>query len=165
MTAWVKLFAGRVLDEAMKCVLHVLDEAAMIVLIVMARGKISVIGVGATGKVIVYFVMVQEWIHGVILVHNVGDEVMSRVFIAREEVMSIVPNVADVGMRIVIIVMALVIMNVGCVLALVNWYVLYVMARELLQRIVKNVKEKERNIRFVMSVMGRGVSENHFDIL
>ena len=42
------MFAGRVLDEAMKCVLHVLDEAAMNVLIVMARGKISVIGVGAT---------------------------------------------------------------------------------------------------------------------
>lgn len=90
---------------------------------------------------------------------------MSRVFIAREEVMSIVPNVADVGMRIVIIVMALVIPIVVYVLALDNWFVHYVMARELLQRIVKNVKEKERNIRFVMSVMGRDVSENHFDIL
>lgn len=59
----------------------------------------------------------------------------------------------------------MVIMSVGCVLALDNWCVPYVMARELLQRIVMNVKEKERNIRFVMSVMGRGVSEIHFDIL
>lgn len=117
MTEWVKLFAGRVQDKAMKSVLHVLDKAAMNVLIVMARGKISVIGVGAKEKVIVCFVMVQEWIHGAILVHNVGDGVMSRVFIAREEVMLIVPNVVDVGMSIVIIVMALVIPIVVYVLA------------------------------------------------
>lgn len=137
----------------------------MIVPIVMAGEKISVIGVGAKGKMNVCFVMVLEGIHGVILVHNVGDGAMSRVFIAREEVMLIALNVADVGMRIVIIVMVPVIPIAVYVLALDNWCVHYVMARELLQRIVKNVKEKERNIRFVMSVMGRDVSENHFDIL
>jgi hypothetical protein len=161
----VKLFAGRVLDEAMKCVLHVLDKAAMIVPIVMAVGKISVIGVGAKGKMNVCFVMVLEWIHGVILVHNVGDEVLSLVSIVQGEVMLIALNVEVEVMRIAIIVMVEVIPIAVYVLALDNWCVHYVMARELLQRIVKNVKEKERNIRFVMSVMGRDISENHFDIL
>ena len=129
MTAWVKLFAGRVLDEAMKCVLHVLDEAAMNVLIVMARGKISVIGVGAKGKMNVCFVMVLEWIHGVILVHNVGDGVMSRVFIVQVEVM-----------RNAIIAMVLVIMSVVCVSVEDSWYVRHVMEREILQRVAMNVK-------------------------
>ncbi len=154
MTAWVKLFAGRVLDEAMKCVLHVLDEAAMNVLIVMARGKISVIGVGAKGKMNVCFVMVLEWIHGVILVHNVGDGVMSRVFIVQVEVM-----------RNAIIAMVLVIMSVVCVSVEDSWYVRHVMEREILQRVAMNVKGRARYIKFVMSVTARGALENHFDTL
>lgn len=165
MSAWVKLFAGRVLDEAMKCVLHVLDEAAMNVLFVMARGKISVIGVGAKGKMNVCFVMVLEWIHGVILVHNVGDGVMSRVFIVQGEVMLNALNVEVEVMRNAITAMVLVIMSVVCVSVEDSWYVRHVMEREILQRVAMNVKGRARYIKFVMSVTARGALENHFDTL
>ena len=126
----------------------------MNVLIVMARGKISVIGVGAKGKMNVCFVMVLEWIHGVILVHNVGDGVMSRVFIVQVEVM-----------RNAIIAMVLVIMSVVCVSVEDSWYVRHVMEREILQRVAMNVKGRARYIKFVMSVTARGALENHFDTL